>query len=450
MRYDIGIIGGGPGGYVAAIKGAQAGADVILFEEDTVGGTCLNRGCIPTKSLLKSTRLLQEIREAGQYGIEVGGPKADYGKIFNRKDAVVKTLTSGVEGLLKKNKITIVKQRAELENRHSICAGKERYEVEHVILATGSVPARPPVKGIENALDSDGILEMKELPKSMIIMGGGVIGVEFAMIFQVLGVEVTIVEMLPGVLQMADEAVIAAAESMLQKAGVRVITGAVTEEVDTDGIIYTKDGERIRISSEIVMAATGRIPNTNIERLDILGIRHDRGKIETDMRMRTNIPGIYAIGDLNGRSMLAHTASMEASVAVSDIMGESVQMDYSRIPSCVYTVPEIAWIGITEKQAKELNIPVRTGTFPMSANGKSLVEGNTDGMIKLIAHEKTGEILGGHLVCLHATDMIMEIGILMGMEGTAADISQSIHPHPTVSEAILEAAEAIRGKAVHI
>jgi dihydrolipoamide dehydrogenase len=313
----------------------------------------------------------------------------------------------------------------------------------------GSSPARPPIKGIENSVDSDYILSMKELPKSAAIIGGGVIGVEFAVMLAGLGCSVTIIEMLPTVLNMADDAIIEYTEKMLKQQGISVVTEARVKEILPDGPVYETASETEKVYADITVVATGRVPNTDQKQLDQLGIEHDRGRVKTDRCMRTNIPGIYAIGDLNGVSMLAHTASREGIVAVNNILGKTCFMTYDKIPSCVYTSPEIAWIGMNEKDAKKLGITYKTGTFPMLANGKSLIEGESSGMIKLIADALTGEIIGGHMVCGHATDMIMELGILMGLEGLADDIAESVHPHPTLSESIMEAAEALLGRAVH-
>lgn len=448
--YDIGIIGGGPGGYVAAIRAAKLGAKVVLFDDGTVGGTCLNRGCIPTKALLKSARMYQEMKEAEEYGIQASAVTVDFPAVMKRKDDIVRQLTSGVAGLLKKNGVTLIRERAVAGNRNTIHAGGESYAVKNVILATGSVPARPSIPGIEYAHDSDYVLTLEQLPDSMVIIGGGVIGVEFASIFRTFGAAVTIVEMLPDILNTADTAVIEYTQRLLKKAGVEIICNARVTQIDAEGLVYEKNGSRGRVKATLVLAAGGRVPNTDPVMLDRLGIRHERGRIETDEKMQTSVPGIYAIGDVNGRSMLAHTASREGEAAVDHILGRFSPMDYGQIPCCVYTTPEIAWIGMTEQEASALGIPYQSSTFPMAGNGKSLIEGESDGFIKLLSDLRTGEVLGAHLVCAHATDMIMEVGILMKLEGLAEDIADSVHPHPTVSEAVMEAAAGLAGMAVHI
>ncbi|HWR22123.1 MAG TPA: dihydrolipoyl dehydrogenase [Feifaniaceae bacterium] len=449
MTYDIGVIGGGPGGYVAAIKAAQLGAKVILFERDSLGGTCLNRGCVPTKALLKSAELFRQVKEAAAYGIAVGGCNVDFPGVMRRKDGIVRQLTGGVAGLLKKNGVTVVMQEAALLNKNAIRAGGETYGVKNVILAMGSKPAKPPIRGIEHAKNSDDVLKMERLPASVAIIGGGVIGVEFASVLAALGTKVTIVELLPTVLNMADDAVIEAAERLLKKQGVEIVTGAKVREILPDGLLYEGDAGIVKAAAEMTVVATGRVPDTDAGELDRLGIAHDRGRIVTDARMRTSVPGIYAIGDLNGVSMLAHTASREGVVAVKNILGQNCLMSYDFIPSCVYTAPEIAWIGMSEKDAKKMGVRYKTGVFPLAGNSKSLIEGEADGFIKLIADASTDELIGGHMVCGHATDMVAELGVLMHLEGTAEDIAETVHPHPTVSESVMEAAEALLGKAIH-
>ena len=449
MTYDIGIIGGGPGGYVAAIKAAQSGAKTVLFEEHNLGGTCLNRGCIPTKALLKSANLYKQISHASAFGINVDGISVDFGAVMKRKETVVKQLVGGISSLMKKNGVKVVSSRAELLGRNTILAGGESYECTNIILATGSKPAKLPIPGIEHAYNSDHVLSMEQLPQSIAIIGGGVIGVEFAVMLNAFGCKVTVIEMLPHLIAMADDMIIEQVEKQFKRSGISVITGAAVNEIYADGLSY-QDADGIhRIFADHTVVATGRVPNVDTAMLDKLGIKHDRGRITTDLHMRTNVPGIYAIGDVNGKSMLAHTASREAVIAVNNILCHTELMDYNIIPSCVYSTPEIAWVGLNERDAKKLGINYKTGTFPVMANGKSLIEGESEGMLKIIADAATEEILGGHLVCCHATDMIAEIAALMNVEATVEDICSTVHPHPTVSESIMEAAEAVFGKSVH-
>ena len=450
MKYDIGIIGGGPGGYVAALRGAQLGAKVVLFEKDTLGGTCLNRGCIPTTTLLKSADILRQAEKADKFGVSVGPIVLDYKKVKGRKDSIVSQLTGGVAGLLKKNGVEVIYKEAKIAGKGRIEAEGDIYETGAIILAAGSRPSRPPIPGIEHAVDSTWMLEQSSLPTSMAIVGGGVIGVEFAAAFRAFGVKVTIIEMLPKVLNMADDMVIASAQKLLEREGIEVITGAKVEKIGPCSITYETEEGSFTKAVDVVLAAVGRVPETDGPLLKLLGIQQERGRVVTDSYMRTTVPGIYAIGDVNGTSMLAHTASREGIVAVNHIMGQdTAPMQYERIPSCVYTTPEIAWIGMTEKEAAAMELDYLTGEFPLAGNGKALVEGETLGRIKIISLKKTGEILGAHLVCPHATDMIMEIGACMEAEGTIDDIRAAIHPHPTVSEGMWEAAEDERDMAIH-
>ncbi|MDR0709015.1 MAG: dihydrolipoyl dehydrogenase [Spirochaetaceae bacterium] len=448
--YDIAIIGAGPGGYVAAIKAAQAGASCVLFEKDEVGGVCLNRGCIPTKTFIKSAQVLNTIKSAANYGIDTGEYKLNYPRVLARKQSVVRGLCGGVAGLLKKNGVTLVRQNAEIVSPGVIKAGNETREAKNIIFAAGSRPVKPPIPGIEHSVDSDYVLNMEFLPKSMAIIGGGVIGVEFATYLRAFGVTVTIVEMLPDIIAAADGDVVSAALKMLKSIGVNVFTGAKVVGIDAGGLRFVNGGgTEQRLDAEMVLCASGRAPNADRAMLDKVGIRHSKGAVETDEHMRTNIPGIYAIGDINGKWMLAHAASAEAIVAVENILGKSSAINYDSIPQCIYTTPEIAWIGLTEKQADERRIAYRKGVFPMFANGKSVIEGETAGMVKLLADE-TGAIIGGHIVCAHATDIIAEIAVLMRKKGTAGDIIGTIHAHPTIAETVMEAAEALTGKAIHI
>ncbi|MDR1943663.1 MAG: dihydrolipoyl dehydrogenase [Synergistaceae bacterium] len=448
--FDIAIIGGGPGGYVAAIKAAQSGASCVLFEEDEVGGVCLNRGCIPTKTFIKSAHVLNTLKEAGAYGVDAGEFSLNYPRVLERKKNVVRQLTRGVAGLLKKNGVTLVRQRAEITSPGSIKTETETYEAKNIILATGSKPAAPPIPGIEHSVNSDYVLSMETLPKSAAIVGGGVIGVEFATYLSAFGVKVYIVEMLPDIIAAADSDVISVAGRMLKSLGVEVWTKAKVVSIDSGGLKFVNsEGAEQRLDAEMVLCASGRSPNTDVAMLDKLGVRHTRGAVETDGRMRTNVDGIYAIGDINGKWMLAHTASAEGAVAVENILGREAVMRYDLIPQCIYTMPEIAWAGLTEKQATEKGISFKKGVFPMMANGKSLIEGETTGFIKLLVNESQ-EIIGGHIVCAHATDMIAEIAMVIQMKGTARDIAHTIHAHPTISETVMEAAEAVIGKATHI
>lgn len=452
MQYDVVILGGGPGGYVAAIKAAQLGGKVLLIEKENLGGVCLNKGCIPTKTLLKSSGMYKSIKESSRYGIDVEGVAFDFVRMMDRKNEVVMTLVNGIKGLLRANKVEVVKGEGKIIDPSHVKVGSTVYETSNIIIATGSRPFMPRIKGIEspNVLNSDGLLSIKELPSSMVIIGGGVIGIEFATLLSELGCKVTIVEMMDEILNMADDDVIEAVKGVLKENSVEIITSAKVCEINMQGVVYEKDNALHRVDAEKVLVASGRTPNTNAEELDALQVKHERGKILTNDKMETNIKGIYAIGDVNGKFMLAHVASEEGIVAVENIFGHEARMSYKSIPQCLYLHPEVAWIGMTERDAREKGYDVGLGVFPISANGKSLAEGDTRGFIKVIVDKKYNEVLGIHMVCSHATDMIAEGVLAINIEATAKEIALSIHPHPTVSEAVMEAANAALGKAIHI
>lgn len=451
MTYDVAVIGGGPGGYVAAIKAAQSGLKTVLFEQEKLGGVCLNKGCIPTKSLLKSASVYHSAQSAAAFGIQAGHVAFDWAAVMARKETVVNQLVGGIGMLVRANKIDLVAARAEVKDAHTVTANGQDVSAKSIIIATGSQPVRPPIDGIGEScvMTSDELLSIKKVPKSIVIVGGGVIGLEFAFLLNRFGTKVTIIEMLPSLLAIADETVISTVAKSIQKAGIAVVTNARVKKIEPAAVVYEKDGIATRIETEAVLVSTGRKPSADIAMLSRLGVAHKNGMVQTDEKLRTSVSGIYAIGDVNGKSMLAHTASEEGIVAVETICGHEVKMDYSVIPQCVYLEPEIAWVGLTEKQAIEQGYDVQTGVFPMSANGKSLIEGETAGFVKFVADKKYGEILGVHMVCHHATDMIAEAAFAMKTECCVDDIAKCIHPHPTVVEAVMEAANATVGKAIH-
>ena len=451
MTYDVAVIGGGPGGYVAAIKAAQSGLAAVLFEKEKLGGVCLNRGCIPTKALLKSASVYHTAKNAATFGVSAQGASFDWAAVMARKEKVVGQLVGGIGTLVGANKLELVTAEAAVKDAHTVTAGGSEYAVKNIILATGSQPSLPPIEGIHQAgvLTSDELLSIGELPKSLAVVGGGVIGLEFAFMLSRFGVKVTIIEMLPDIIAMADTAVISAVTKDMKKAGITVATGARVKRIEKGAVIYEKDAAETRVEAEAVLVAAGRKPASDTAMLDRLGIAHKNGMIQTDASMRTNMPGIYAIGDVNGQSMLAHTASEEGIVAVENICGHTAVMDYRQIPQCVYLEPEIAWAGMTEQQARDAGHDVITGVFPMSANGKSLIEAETSGFVKFVADRKFGEILGAHMYCAHATDMIAEVVLAMKTECCMEDIAKCIHAHPTVSESVMEAANAAMGKAIH-
>lgn len=453
--YDVTVLGGGPGGYVAAIKAAQSGKRTAIIEKESFGGTCLNVGCIPTKALVKTVGVFDEIRRSAEFGIEgidTSAVRVSMEKLQKRKKAIVKQLVGGVNGLLKGNKVDIIKGTAAFEDAHTVCAGDRRITSEYFIIATGSQALMPgfiQYEGNTAIITSTEALDLDHIPERMNIIGGGVIGIEFAYIFAHLGCKVTVLELMDQILPMVDSDVSGLAKKALEKVGVIFQTGAKVKMVKDLSVIYEKDGQEQSVTAELTLMAVGRVPYTQGLGAENIGIEFDRRAIKTGPDMRTNIPNIFAIGDVNGTSMLAHTASHEGLVAVANILGESRQMSYDAVPACIYMEPEIASIGLTEQQAREKYDHIKVGRFPMSANGKSLIEGEKSGMMKVILDGQYGEILGVHLFAVHATDMISEISVAMSLEATAEEVIHAIHPHPTVSEAVSEAFMAAYDRAIH-
>ncbi|MCD8350970.1 MAG: dihydrolipoyl dehydrogenase [Planctomycetaceae bacterium] len=453
--YDITVIGGGPGGYVAAIRAAKEGKRVCLVERENLGGVCLNEGCIPTKTLLKSANLLSEIRHAGDFGIvgiDASAARVDMAKLQARRAKVVATLVGGVKGLVRGNKIALVEASASFVDAHTIEAGGKRITSEYFIIATGSEVFMPPfiaMEGKNTLLTSREALLLDKVPASIAIIGGGVIGVEFASLLNKLGSKVTVLELLPDIMPMVDREVSGLAKKRLEKDGITFRMQAKVTKVKDNAVYYELGGNAESVRADAVLMAVGRVPRTDGLNAEKIGIEFDRKAVKTDSRLRTSVPNIYCIGDANGKVMLAHVASHEGIMAVEDICGKHAAMHYDRVPSCIYLDPEIACIGLTEDAAKADGRAVKVGRFTMAGNGKSLVEGDTDGLVKVIVDAQFGEILGLHMYGKHATDMISELSVAMTAEATADEIIESIHPHPTVSEAIPEAFMAAYGRAIH-
>jgi len=453
-QFDVAVVGGGPGGYVAAIKAAQSGKNVCLIEQGKLGGVCLNRGCIPTKSILKSIDVLHTVKHCAEYGIEglhSQQVSIKMGLVQQRKNSIVQKLTGGVGQLLKANKVTVLTGSAAFIDKNTLIVGTEEIGAAHIIIATGSKPFLPPIpqSGSVPLITSDEALEIADVPANVVIVGGGVIGVEFAYIFGSLGSRVTVIELMDRILPMVDEEITTEVAKLLKNVGVNIVTGAKVASFDGTSVAYELEGASHIVQGDIILMATGRVPNTEGLNLECLNLKMNGRAIATDAAMKTSIPGIYAIGDVNGQSMLAHTASMEGIVAVENILGKSSTIDYSKIPWCIYLQPEIAAVGLTEKQAREQYEEVKVGRFPLSANGKALVEGETKGIVKVIIEPKYNEILGVHIYGIHATDMIAEVVLAMTLEATAEEIAVTVHPHPTVSEVIPEAFHAALHKAIH-
>jgi len=458
---DVVIIGGGTGGYVAAIKAAQLGLKTILMEKDKLGGVCLNWGCIPTKALVSTAELINHLQRAGEFGIQVKDYSIDFPAIMKRKEMITWRLSSGVEQLLKANQVRVIKGEGQIIKPGTVevtdAAGKkEIIKTKNIIIATGSKVMRLPIPGIDNegVITSDGALSLSELPSRMVIIGGGVVGIEFAGIFKTLGVEVTVVEMLPRILLPIDEEIAFRLTQVLKRKGIEILTDSKVKEIkknhqNLEVLISTSDGEK-KLETEKVLLAAGRVPELGNIDVQSLGIELDKGAIKVDEKMMTNIPGIYAVGDVVGKIMLAHVASREGIVAVENIAGKKVLMDYKVVPNCVFSMPEVASVGLTEEEARKENSNIKVSKFPFIANGKALGMGETEGMVKIIADADTSELLGFHILGAHASDLIAEGTLALSVEATAFEIVNTIHAHPTLAETIAEAAEGITGKPIHI
>lgn len=448
VTYDVAVIGGGPGGYVAAIRAAQLGAKVVLIEADKLGGTCLNRGCIPTKALLQSTKAWQELEKLSQLaitGVDLSEAKIDWSKLQAKKNRTVTRLTMGVSNLLQANGVEVIKGTAEIEERPDIIrVGNQTYQTRNVIIATGSEPKMIPLPGIDSSavITSNEALSLEEVPSSLIILGGGVIGVEFALIYRELGSDVTIVEMEDRLLPNMDEEIAKEAARVLKSRGIHLYTGTRALEIKEASLFIKKEGEdEIKeITGEKILVAVGRAPSYKGIEVEKLGITTAKGAIITDEFMRTSNPQVYAIGDVNGKYMLAHKASAEGLVAVANIMGNKQKMDYNVIPQCVYSNPEIASVGLTEKEAQErYGEALKVGKFPLAANSKVQLAGESKGFVKVIVERHSQQLLGVHIFGVSATELIAEAVTAMKLGATVQDLVNCIHPHPTVSESVLEA-----------
>ncbi|WP_227762091.1 dihydrolipoyl dehydrogenase [Zhaonella formicivorans] len=453
-KYDVAVLGGGPGGYVAAIRCAQYGLKTVLIEADELGGTCLNRGCIPTKALLHCAELYESALESMEHGVFTGGISFNYAALARRKDTIVAKLRAGIASLEKAHGVTVIKGFGVLQDPHTINVNGNLVNAEKIILATGSAPARPPIPGIdgENIITSDEVLAMTECPDSFVIIGGGVIGMEFATLFAALGKKVTVIEMMPSILPGVDRDIVRMLSQILQKKGVELVTSARVTSLQggkTIKVNYEQSGQVKSATGACCVISVGRKPMTAGIGLEALGVRMARSFVEVDDRLRTNIPNIYAIGDITGKMQLAHVATAQGLVAAANCAGKDEKIDYSIVPACIYTSPEIAFVGMTEEKAKEAGKAVQCGTFNVAGNGKAMIMGAKSGIVKLVTDEATGEILGAQLFAPRATDMIAELCVAMKCEGTIEELAATIHPHPTVSEVIMEAAHDVEGLCCH-
>lgn len=463
MQYDIIIIGSGPGGYVAAIRGAQLGYKVAIVEKEHLGGICLNWGCIPTKALLRSAQIYAGATHAADFGVQISGEiTPDFEKIVARSRAVAEGMSKGVQFLLKKNKIDVIWGRGVVTSAGKVEValnegGSTLLEAPNILLATGArsreLPNMP--QDGKKVIGYRQALSLPALPKSMVVCGSGAIGSELAFLYQTLGTQVTLVEYMPEILPIEDEEVSKLMARSFKKIGMKVMTSATVESVDTSGplckvTVKTAKGESLH-EAEMVLSAVGITPNLENLGLEALSVAMEKGKIKVDEVYRTSLPGLYAIGDIIATPALAHVASAEGIACVEAIAGKKVTpIDYKNIPGCTYTTPEVASVGFTEKKALEAGYRIKVGRFPFSASGKASAAGEKEGFVKLIFDETYGELLGAHLVGSHVTEMISELVVARKLEITGEELLKTIHPHPTLSEAVMEAAAAAYGEVIHL
>jgi dihydrolipoamide dehydrogenase len=465
MTYDLIVIGSGPGGYPAAIRASQLGMKVAIVERENLGGICLNWGCIPTKALIKSAQVFEYIQHAEDYGIKVGKPKVDFDAVIGRSRGVADGMSKGISFLMRKNKIEVIEGTGKLVRGKKVevtaPSGKATtYDAEHIIIATGArARALPnlPIDG-EKVIEYRKAMTLPKQPKRMVVVGAGAIGVEFAYVYHSMGTEVTIVEFMPeGLVPREDADVSKELTKIYKKKGINVLANTSVESVDTSkktlkvATKNRKTGKEEIIECDVVLSAAGVAPNTENIGLEDLGIKTDRGLIETDEMYRTNVPGIYAIGDVTKGQALAHVATAEGITCVEAIAGHHPEpIDYNNIPGCTYCIPEIASVGYTEKAAKEAGYELKVGKFPFSASGKASAAGAKQGFVKVIFDAKYGEFLGAHLIGTNVTEMIAEVVVARKLETTGMEIVKSVHPHPTMSEAIMEAAAAAYDEVIHL
>jgi len=456
-NYDTIVIGGGPGGYVAAIRASQLGQKTALVEKQHLGGICLNWGCIPTKSLLRNAEVINLLGDGKKFGFKFDNLSIDYSVAHKRSRRVSQRLVKGVGFLMKKNKIDVLEGKGKLTNATEVEVNGERYQAKNIIIATGARARSIPGVEIdgERLLTYRHALELTEAPPSLVVVGAGAIGMEFAHVFHSYGAEVTVVEMLPNVLPLEDEEVSKEVEKQFNRAGIKTKTGTRVEKVEAGDkgvtITVSKDGETETLQAEKALIAIGVAPNSENLGLDAVGVQTERGFIQVDDTMQTNVAGVYAIGDVTGKFPLAHVASAQGILAADAIAGQETHpLQYPNMPRCTYTHPEVASVGLTEAQAKEQGYAVKTGKFPFQANGKALGLDDNIGFVKIVAEEKYNEILGVHMVGPHVTEMLAGPTGMIGLESTLEELAHTVHPHPTLSEVVMEAAHAALGQAIHL
>ena len=462
-EYQLIVIGAGPGGYEAAIRAAQLGLTTALIERRDVGGTCLNRGCIPTKAMLHSAQLYREAANFELFGLHTENTSFDWAKVHQRKNDVVVKLRTGIEQLIKANKIDFFNNSASISGKNDVQLDQgEVIRGENILIATGSVPARPPIPGLDlpNVVTSDELLDdphftqADSLAKEILIIGGGVIGVEFASVFSSFGCHVTIVEAMERILPTMDREISQSLNMVLKKRGISIHTGAMVEKLEQDenGLVchFTEKGKAQAVPAQQVLVAIGRRPNTQGLFAEGFEVACERGRIVTDENFRTSVDSIYAIGDVTSKIQLAHMASAQGICAVHTIAGQKPPIDLRYVPGCIYTDPEIASVGITEDEAKQQGIPVKKGKFLMTGNGRSLIDEQERGFIKVLAHQETDVILGAQLMCSRATDIVAELATAIVNGLTCAQLAGVIRPHPTFCEGVTEAVEDVHAMAIHL
>lgn len=462
MNYDVIIVGTGPGGYVAAIRASQLGLKVAVIEKESLGGICLNWGCIPTKALLKSANVFEYINHAADYGINVKEAKHDFGAVVKRSRGVAEGMSGGVKFLMKKNKIDVIEGTGKVMPGKKVIVTDDKgatieYSADSIIIATGARSRQLPnlPQDDKNIIGYRRAMTMEKQPKRLVVVGSGAIGVEFAYFYNAMGTEVTVVEYMPNIVPVEDIDVSKQLEKSFKKQGIKVMTNSSVEKVDVTSkgcsvTIKTKKGEE-KIECDVVLSAVGIVANLENIGLEEVGIATDKGKILVNENYQTNIPGYYAIGDCTPGAALAHVASAEGIICVEAIAGHNPEaLDYGNIPGCTYCSPEVSSVGMTEAQAIEAGYEVKVGKFPFSASGKASAAGHKDGFVKLIFDAKYGELLGGHMIGSNVTEMIAEIVALRKLETTGHELIKIVHPHPTMSEAVMEAAAQAYGEVIHL
>ncbi len=462
MNYDIIVIGSGPGGYVAAIRASQLGFKTAVVERESLGGICLNWGCIPTKALLKSAQVFEYLNHAEDYGIKVNGGEADFGAIIKRSRGVADGMSKGIQFLMKKNKIDVIMGTAKIQKGGKVIVkdaegAEKEYTAKHTILATGARSRELPnlKQDGKNIIGYRQAMNLEKQPESMVVVGSGAIGVEFAYFYNAIGTKVTIVEYLDKIVPVEDDDVSKQLERSLKKAGITIMTGS-----EVTGVTQSGNGNKVTVKNAkgtqeleatVVLSAVGITPNIENIGLEEAGVKTERGQVVVDEFYKTNVDGVYAIGDIVKGQALAHVASAEGITCVEKIAGMDVEpINYNNIPGCTYCSPEVASVGLTEKAAKEAGYELKIGKFPFSASGKASAAGAKDGFVKVIYDAKYGELLGAHMIGANVTEMIAEIVVARKLETTGHEILKAIHPHPTMSEAVMEATADAYGEVIHL